>query len=69
MDSILLIVIVSLDHWVSFLETGGRREVYELAIRSIDLVDFQTEDADPVDCLAAPDIAAEYDRITRTLTD
>jgi hypothetical protein len=68
MDSILLIVVMSLDLWASFLETGDRRAVYELAIRSIDLVDFQAEDGDPVDFLAAPDMAAEYARITRALT-
>ena len=49
MDSMLLIVVTSLDLWTTFLETGGRRELYGLAIRSIDLVDFEVEDADPVD--------------------
>jgi hypothetical protein len=34
---------MSLDRWTTFLETGERRELYELAIRSIELVDFQVE--------------------------
>jgi hypothetical protein len=67
MDGLLLMVLMSLDHWTSFLETGERRELYELAIRSIELVDFQVEDADPADFLAAPDMAAEFDRIRRAL--
>lgn len=69
MDGLLVMVLDALDHWTTFLETGERTALYELAFRSIELVDFQVEDADPVDFLAAPAMAAEYDRIMRALTD
>jgi hypothetical protein len=67
MDSILLLVLASLDLWASFLETGGRREVADLVMRLLDLVDFQAEDGDLADFLASPDVAAEYARITHAL--
>jgi hypothetical protein len=69
MDGLLVMILDALDHWTTFLETGERNALYELAIRSIELVDFQVEDADPVDFLAAPDMAAEYDRVMRALID
>jgi hypothetical protein len=69
MDGLLVMVLDALDHWTTFLETGERNALYELAIRSIELVDFEVEDADPADFLGAPDIAAEYDRIMRALAD
>ncbi|GIJ64815.1 hypothetical protein Vau01_123310 [Virgisporangium aurantiacum] len=69
MDGLLVMVLDALDHWATFRETGERNALYELAIRSIELVDFQVEDADPADFLAAPAMAAEYDRLMRALTD
>ncbi|KUL27062.1 hypothetical protein [Actinoplanes awajinensis] len=67
MDPELLSVITALEHWTTYLETGLRGELYELAIRSIEQVDFQVS-ADLGDFLAEPEMAAEYARITRLLT-
>ncbi|GAA2692675.1 hypothetical protein [Actinoplanes palleronii] len=67
MDPELLSVITALEHWTTYLETGLRGELYELAIRSIEQVDFQVS-ADLGDFLADPEMAAEYARITRLLT-
>ncbi|MGI5149489.1 hypothetical protein ACQEVC_24620 [Plantactinospora sp. CA-294935] len=67
MDTELLNVISALEHWTTYLETGRRGELYELAIRSIEQVDFQVS-ADLSDFLAKPEMAAEYERIERLLT-
>ncbi|SBT45723.1 hypothetical protein [Micromonospora auratinigra] len=67
MDFPLPAILDALERWTAFLETGRRDELYELAIRSIELVDFQVE-ADLDDVLATPEMAAEYDRIRRLLT-
>ncbi|MEV6811610.1 hypothetical protein [Micromonospora sp. NPDC051296] len=48
-------------------EAGQRGELYELALRSIEQVDFQVS-ADLSDFLAEPEMAAEYERIERLLT-
>jgi hypothetical protein len=68
MDPGLLTVISALEHWTTYLETGRRGELYELAIRSIEEVDFQVS-ADLSDFLAKPEMAGEYERIERLLTD
>ncbi|TCB99717.1 hypothetical protein E0H26_03965 [Micromonospora zingiberis] len=67
MDPGLLIIIAALEHWTTYLETTQRSELYELAIRSIEQVDYQVS-ADLGDFLAKPEMAAEYDRIERLLT-
>jgi hypothetical protein len=67
MDPELLIVLSALEHWTTYLETGERGELYELAIRSVEQVDFQVS-ADLGDFLAEPGMAAEYARIERLLT-
>jgi hypothetical protein len=67
MDSGLLAVISAFEHWTTYLEEGSRGELYELAIRSIEQVDFQVS-ANLKDFLATPQMAAEYRRITRLLT-
>ena len=67
MDPELLTVISALEHWTTYLETGRREEIYELAIRSIEQIDFQVS-ADLSDFLATPEMAAEYERIKRRLT-
>jgi hypothetical protein len=67
MDPALLTVISALEHWTTYLETGRRGELYELAIRSVEQVDFQVS-ASLDDFLADPDMAAEYERIERLLT-
>ncbi|MEU8261733.1 hypothetical protein AB0C02_14075 [Micromonospora sp. NPDC048999] len=67
MDTDLLNIICALEHWTTYLETGHRSELYELAIRSIEQVDSQVS-ADISDFLAEPEMAAEYERIERLLT-
>jgi hypothetical protein len=66
MDSGLLAVISALEHWTTYLEEDSRGELFELAIRSIEQVDFQVS-ANLKDFLATPQMAAEYQRITRLL--
>jgi hypothetical protein len=67
MDPALLIGISALEHWTTYLETGEREELYELAIRSFERVDFEVS-ADLGDFLAKPEMAAEYERIEGLLT-
>ena len=67
MDTGLLTMISALDHWTSYLEDDGRDELYELAIRSVEQVDFQVT-AELDDFLGKPEMAAEYQRIRRLLT-
>ncbi|WP_433532896.1 hypothetical protein ACQPYA_13350 [Micromonospora sp. CA-263727] len=67
MDPELLTIVSALEHWTTYLETGRRDELYELAIRSVEQVDFQVS-ADLDDFLATPEMAAEYERIERLLT-
>ncbi|TDB97037.1 hypothetical protein E1091_08800 [Micromonospora fluostatini] len=67
MDPELLITLAALEHWTTYLETGRRGELYELALRSVEQVDFQVS-PDLGDFLAAPEMAAEYERIQRLLT-
>ena len=67
MDPALLIAISALEHWTTYLETGERDELYELAIRSFEQVDFEVS-AELGDFLAKPEMAAEYERIERLLT-
>ncbi|MEV4826682.1 hypothetical protein [Micromonospora sp. NPDC049274] len=67
LDQGLLIVITALEHWTTYLEENERGELYELAIRSVEEVDFEVS-ADLDDVLATPEMAAEYARIERMLT-
>ncbi|MEU4470500.1 hypothetical protein [Micromonospora sp. NPDC023888] len=67
LDQGLLTVITALEHWTTYLEENQRGELYELAIRAIEEVDFQVS-ADLDDVLATPEMAAEYARIERLLT-
>ncbi|MET8043321.1 hypothetical protein ABZU25_20960 [Micromonospora sp. NPDC005215] len=67
LDQGLLTVITALEHWTTYLEEDQRGELYELAIRSVEEVDFQVS-ADLDDVLATPEMAAEYARIGRLLT-
>jgi hypothetical protein len=66
MDFPLLNILDAIDQWTTFLETGTRDALRELALRAIDQVDFQFE-ADLSDVLATPEMAAELDRIKRLL--
>ncbi|KXK60309.1 hypothetical protein AWW66_19510 [Micromonospora rosaria] len=67
MDPELLTTLAALEHWTTYLETGRRGELHELALRSVEQVDFQVS-PDLGDFLAAPEMAAEYERIQRLLT-
>ncbi|MFY1620553.1 hypothetical protein [Micromonospora sp. WMMD736] len=67
LDQGLLTAFTALEHWTTYLEENGRGEIYELAIRSIEEVDFQVS-ADLDDVLATPEMTAEYARIERLLT-
>jgi hypothetical protein len=66
MDPGLLTIISALEHWTTYLEQGRRSELYELAIRSIERVDFEVSAALD-DFLAESRMAAEYERIRRLL--
>lgn len=66
MDPELLTVLAALEHWTTYLETGQRGELHELALRCVEEVDYQVS-ADLGDFLAAPEMAAEYERIERLL--
>lgn len=66
LDGGVLTAIRALSHWQSYLEQNRRGELYELAIRSIEDVDHEVS-ADLDDFLAAPKMAAEYERIRRLL--
>ncbi|WP_433317796.1 hypothetical protein ACQP0U_10085 [Micromonospora sp. CA-269861] len=67
LDQGLLIVITALEHWTTYLEEDRRGELYELAIRSVEEVDFQVS-GDLDDFLATPEMAAEYARIRSLLS-
>ncbi|MFG1652335.1 hypothetical protein ACGFIE_20640 [Micromonospora sp. NPDC049275] len=67
LDQGLLIVITALEHWTTYLEENERGELHELAIRSVEEVDFEVS-ADLDDVLASAEMAAEYARIERLLT-
>jgi hypothetical protein len=62
LDRGIVAALTALMHWNSYLRGRRRGELYELAIRSIEDVDFQVT-ADLDDMLATPEMAAEYDRI------
>ncbi len=66
LDAEVLTAVSALAHWHSYLEQNRRGELYELAIRSIEDVDHQVS-ADLDDFLAAPEMAAERERIRRLL--
>lgn len=66
LDRGIVAVLTALMHWSSYLQTGQRGELYELAIRSIEDVDFQVN-ADLDAMLATPEMSAEYERIQRLL--
>jgi hypothetical protein len=67
MDTGLLAVLSALEHWTAYLEEGRRDDLYELAIRSVEQVDFRVS-AGLGDFLAHPEMAAEYQRIRRLLS-
>lgn len=66
LDTGVLTAISALAHWQSYLERNRRGELYELAIRSIEDIDREVS-TDLEDFLATPEMAAEYERISRLL--
>lgn len=67
MDPGLLAVLAALELWTAYLEEGRRDDLYELALRSVEQVDFRVS-PELGDFLAHPEMAAEYQRIRRLLT-
>ncbi|XVU21324.1 hypothetical protein ACQPZJ_29125 [Actinoplanes sp. CA-054009] len=66
MDFPLVNFLDAVDQWATFLETGEREAVRELAMRAVDQIDFRVE-ADLSDVLASPEMAAEVERVNRLL--
>ncbi|MEV4771675.1 hypothetical protein [Micromonospora humida] len=66
MDPGLLIALSALEHWTSYLKEHRRGELHELALRSVEEVDYRVSAALD-DFLATPEMAAEYARIRQSL--
>jgi hypothetical protein len=66
MDPQLLRALEALEHWASFLTDRDPEFVVQLAIRSLEAVDYEVS-ASLDDFLASPEMAAEFDRISRHL--
>jgi hypothetical protein len=67
MDPQVLSAITALDHWASYLAEESPDPVAELAILSLEEVDYQVS-ANLEDFLGTQEMAAEYARITTLLT-
>ncbi|MEU1603133.1 hypothetical protein [Micromonospora matsumotoense] len=67
MDPGLLIALSALEHWTTYLAEHRRGELHELALRSVEEVDYRVSAALD-DFLATPEMAAEYARIRQSLT-
>lgn len=66
MDPQVLFALEALDHWAAYLAEGDPDSLVELAMVSLDEVDYQVS-ADVDDFLATPETSAELDRITALL--
>jgi hypothetical protein len=66
MDPQVISALMALDHWARYLAEGDPGAIAELAIMSVEEVDFQVP-ANLDDFLATPEMAAEYARITTLL--
>ena len=66
MDPQVLTALQALHHWADYLADGGAEPIAELAIRSLEEVDYQVS-ARLDDFLGTPEMAAEFDRITTLL--
>ncbi|MDX3659902.1 hypothetical protein PV646_21595 [Streptomyces sp. ID05-26A] len=62
MDPQVLWALEALDHWAGFLADRDPEFVVQLAIRSLEAVDYEVS-ARLDDFLASPEMAAEFDRI------
>lgn len=67
MDPQVLSAITALDHWARYLADEDPDPIAELAILSLEEVDYQVS-ADLDDFLGTQEMAAEYARITTLLT-
>ncbi|GHH42967.1 hypothetical protein [Lentzea cavernae] len=66
MDPQVLWALEALEHWAGFLDGGDPEFVAQLAIRSLEAVDYEVS-ARLDDFLASPEMAAEFERIGRHL--
>ncbi|MFD5829424.1 hypothetical protein [Lentzea sp. NPDC060358] len=66
MEPQVLWALEALEHWAGFLADRDPELVVQLAIRSLESVDFEVS-APLGDFLSSPEMAAEFDRITRHL--
>jgi hypothetical protein len=66
MDPQVLWALEALEHWAGFLADRDPEFVAQLAIRSLETVDYEVS-AKLDDFLATPEMAAEWDRIGRYL--
>lgn len=66
MDPQVLFAFQALAHWADYLTDGKADHIAELAIRSLEVVDFQVS-ATLDDFLGTPEMAAEFDRISTQL--
>lgn len=66
MDPQVLWALEALEHWTGFLTDRNPELVAQLAIRSLETVDYEVS-ADLDDFLGTPEMAAEFDRIGRYL--
>jgi hypothetical protein len=68
MDPQVLLAVEALDHWARYLAEGDPDFLAELAVRSLEEVDYQVP-ADLDDFLGTPEMAAEFARISALLKD
>lgn len=66
MDPLVLFAFQALDHWAGYLADGDPDLVAELAIRSLEEVDYQVS-ASLDDFLGTPEMTAEFARISTLL--
>jgi hypothetical protein len=66
MDPLVLLALQALDHWAGYLVEEDPEFIAELAIRSIEEVDYQVS-ASLDDFLGTPEMAAEFARISTLL--
>lgn len=66
MDSLVLLAFQALDHWAGYLADENPDHLVELAIRSIEEVDYEVS-ASLDDFLGTPEMAEEFARISTLL--
>lgn len=68
MDPLVLLALQALEHWAGYLAEEDPELIAELAIRSIEEVDYEVS-ASLDDFLGTPEMAAEFARISTLLSD